>query len=422
MQTVSLETKPVGSQIAPQAAAQAGERPGELYQEAMKPLDVVRSSLDNWSDTELGALTQGMVMARTGCEHTTIEGMGNEDLYDLIRLCALGQDWIKTNAVALQYLATGDETHRAQAYAMSMNSQVHVNDLESAVKTAKEMLHGLPYDAEVAYALRYLKTYLDEAVDPAALILATEEHPILVEALKSGPVLKAAHGNAVIGVGELYASGMQLAFLQRYAGDERGAERTFADLDAAVAMSEVINAPDRQLMDAVRRQYGLLGHVLPEIEIRGMAQGISTGAVAKKFKGDKGFVTIVDVFPDYCPQCVKTMAGLAEFAAEHVAAKVHASGLVVREDMEAGPPGSWKELKGIATYAVKPEGVLALGAVDYPLFVVTNEHGLVYFVGNAPGNAFVPNGYMEQVIGRIVGELAVVRNGVGGKGKAVVKK
>ena len=70
------------------AADAPGARPGELYQEAMKPLDVVRSSLDNWSDAELGALGVGIHMARESCGRISINALREEDLFDLIRLCA----------------------------------------------------------------------------------------------------------------------------------------------------------------------------------------------------------------------------------------------------------------------------------------------------------------------------------------------
>ena len=420
-------------QSVPGPGGMEAARPGEVYRQAMKPLDLVRSSLDNWSDAELGALASGMRTARLACDAVDIDKTGldkpgpdkagptgrapdggalsiatDEDLYDLIRLCALGQDWNQSLKAAKKYLAGGAAPHRTQAYALSVNAMVRLNDLDGAVGAGREMLQDVPYDAEVAYAMQFLKTYLTQAVDPKALPFATEEHGALVESLKTGSTLKSLHGEAVMGIGTLFESGMQLAFLERYAGDERGAERTCAELDAAVAKAGPVSAPDRQLMDAVRRQYGLLGHSLPEIE----GQSILTATAAvRRFHNDAGFVTIVEIFPDYCPQCVKTMVDLTEFAAEHVAAKVHAYGLAVREDMGAVQPESWKALKGTSTLAVKPDAVQVFGAVDYPFLVVTDEHGVVYFDGTVPGNAFVPNGYMEQVIGRIVGETAAVRNG-----------
>ena len=393
--------------------------PGEIYQQALKPLDLVRSSLDNWSDAELGALASGIRMAREACGKISIKMAGEQDLYDLIRLCALGQDWTKSNTAALTYIASGADAHRAQAYAMSLNALTHMSDTEDGVKTAQEMLRTLPYDAEVAYALRYFETYLTHSSDPAALALETQEHAAIVqalqEALQTGSPFKAVHGDTAMGVGELFDSGLRLAFLQRYSGDERGAERTYADLDRALTKAGAIGATDYQLISASETQYKLLGALLSKLD----AQRVLTAPMTKTKVGfDPGHVTVFAIFPEWCPQCAKTMQGLSEFAAEHVAAKVHAVGLMVQDTKpeadakpDAGPRPDYKALKGTETVAVTKEAAAVFGAVEYPLIVVTNTDGIVYFVGLIPDNAFVPNGYMEQVIGRIVGEAAVVRNG-----------
>lgn len=428
-QTAPPQAKPAES-APPAADVASSARPGELYQEAMKPLDVVRSSLDNWSDAELGALRVGIHMAREGCEQISIKALAEEDLFDLIRLCALGQDWTKTNTAALNYLASGADPHRTQAYAMSLNALTRLTDRDGAVKTAEEMLHSLPYDAEVAYALRYFEIYLSYGSDPAALTLATEEHAALVEALQTGLPLKAVHGGAVMGVGEVFDSGLRLAFFQRYAGDTRGAERTCAELNAALtnaATSNAISAVDRRLISAVETQYKLLGAQLPEIDAR---RFLTAPMTKTKVGFDPGFVTVLAIFPEWCPQCTKVMQRLSEFAAEHAAARVRGVGLMVQESKpdpgpdpksDSDPPRDYKALKGTATMAVTEEAAGVFGAVDYPLIVVTDSKGIVNFVGLVPENAFVPNGYMEQVIGRIVGETVVIRN-VAGKTKAAAKK
>ena len=41
--------------VAPNADLTGLRKPGDAYKDAMHPLDAVRSSLDNWSDSELGA-------------------------------------------------------------------------------------------------------------------------------------------------------------------------------------------------------------------------------------------------------------------------------------------------------------------------------------------------------------------------------
>jgi hypothetical protein len=145
---------------------------------------------------------------------------------------------------------------------------VHLNGIDDAVKTANEMLTRVPYDAEVAYAMRYLKDNLEKAGNPAALALGMEEHLTIVRALATGKALKAAYGDAVIGLGALFESGAELAFLQRYSGDERGAATTMGELEGALGNPATLSWEDRQRIDGVKTQYALLGERLPQIEIK----------------------------------------------------------------------------------------------------------------------------------------------------------
>ena len=93
--------EPAQNSNAPATATQSAESPtqtpGEIYKEAMHPLEVVRGSLDNWSDAELGALTVGMHKAKDACDAVKPDDYSGGDLYDLARLCALGQDWNAAN-------------------------------------------------------------------------------------------------------------------------------------------------------------------------------------------------------------------------------------------------------------------------------------------------------------------------------------
>jgi len=57
----------------------------------------------------------------------------DDDFYDLIRLCAFGQDWNQSLKAAKKYLAGGAIPHRTQAYALSVNAMVRLNDLDGAV-------------------------------------------------------------------------------------------------------------------------------------------------------------------------------------------------------------------------------------------------------------------------------------------------
>jgi hypothetical protein len=140
---LSAEAATLRSQapLPPTPATAPLTHPGDIYKQAMHPLDLVRSSFDNWSDAELGALSVAMRVARQACVESKPEAYSGEDLYELARLCSLGQQWGAANTIALQYIASGAEAHRTQAYILSMNSLMRAGDTIAAIWSARLFLY-----------------------------------------------------------------------------------------------------------------------------------------------------------------------------------------------------------------------------------------------------------------------------------------
>lgn len=378
--------------------------PGYLYKEAMHPLDVVRRSLDNWSDVELGALGVGMHKAHEECDASKPDDYTGEDLYDLARLCALGQHWEGTNKAAQQYITSGADAHRTQAYALSVNAMVHLNAIDLATQTTLEMLRKLPYDAEVAYAVRYMKDHSEQQGNTAAMEIAEREHPALVSALKQNAPLKAVHGDAAISRGALYDSAMELAFWQRYRGDNAGSAATVADIEAALKRDAPLEAEDAQMVASVRRRYALLGtKFAPPAILRSLAS-----AQAKPAIDVHGAATVLVLFPDWCGGCRRMMKTLTEFARVNKDTPIPAYGLVFEDDsvipVPAGHEKLLGELQGTLTLVVPAATPAAFGAVDYPLGLVLDQSGIVRFIGAIPGDAFNGDGYMQKAIERMADE------------------
>lgn len=394
----------------------------------MRPLDVVRSSMDNWSDAEMGAFVVGMHMAREACGQATPENYTGDDLYDLARLCSLGQDWNSANTAATHYLDSRAEPHRTQAFALSINALMHLNGADLAVRTAQSMMRNQPFDAEEAYALSYLKDALEQGANPAALSLAEDEHPLIVIALESGTGLKATHGNAVISLGALFESAMELAFWQRYAHDDETAAKTVTEIDTALAKGSAPSAEDQQRIDAVHAQYALLGKPLPAFKTATVPRAPKSPPPANPLKTrsklpatetpiqigpDYGFATVLVLFPDWCPQCRKMTRTLTDFAAVNKETPIHAFGLMflddpasvnqTPEDKQAAHQQSLREVQGTNTLLVDPNDARALGALDFPFGIVLDHEGKVRYVGVLPGDAFNGNGYVEKILARMAG-------------------
>ncbi len=378
-----------------------GESPADIYKEAMHPLDVVRGSFDNWSDAELGALSVGMRKAKEACGAARPDEYSGDDLYDLARLCALGQDWNGANTAAQGYIASRMETHRAQAYALSVNAMVHINAIDLAVQTTHEMLR-LPYDAEVAYAMRYMKDNLEQASNPSALKLANDEHPAIVAALAQNATLKSAHGDAVMSVGSLYESAMELAFLDRYNGDEKGAQVAAADVEGALLAGTPLTAEDRQRIGAVNTRYALLGATLPGVKV---LRALESPTAKRQIDMRVASATVLVLFPDWCGGCKKMMKPLTEFATVNKGTSIHAYGLVFADDsvipVQSAHEEIFKELRGTSTLVVPDTAPQTFGATDYPLGIVLDGTGRIRFIDSLPGDAFNGGGYIEKVIVRM---------------------
>ena len=370
-----------------------------MYKQAMHPLEVVRSSLANWSDAELGALGVGMHMAAADCAQTKPELYKGDDLFNLARLCAFGQDWNGANTAAQGYLASHEEEHRAQAYAVSVSALFHIGAVDLAVQTAREMLQGLPYDAEVAYALRDLKNSLVQASNLTALQLAAEEHPKILAALTQGVPLKATHGDAVISVDALYESAMQLAFLERFMGSDEAATATAAEVEGALPTTATLTAEEQQRVDAVASRYRLLGERLPKIHI---LRALESHNAQAQIDSNFGSATVLVLFPDWCVECRNMMKTLTQFAVANRTTPIHTYGLVFADDtVVEGQPAHeayFKQLAGTQTLVVPDTTAQMLGATDYPLGIVLDSSGTVRFIGVLPADAFNGDGYVSKAI------------------------
>jgi thiol-disulfide isomerase/thioredoxin len=396
------QTRPT-TPVTDQTAADA-ELPGAIYKESMHPLDVVRQSLENWSDAELGALSVGMHTAREACDKMKPEDYSNDDLYDLAHLCAFGQDWNPANTAAQRYIASKAPEHRAQSYAISVGAFVHLNAVDLALATTREMLRNLPYDAEVAYTVHYMKAYLETTGNPKALELGEEEHAKIIDVLSKGTPLKAEYGDAVVNVGLLFEMAMEAAFFERYAGDNAQAAAYVDDVERAVPQSAALTGEDRQEIDSAKLQYHLLGTELKHIPvIRSYKSPLAKGEMNTNFDANFGAATALVVFPDWCVQCKKMMPTMTQFGAANAETPIHAYGLIFKESGEETAPDTEKVLSGTDVMEVSEETARTFGTTDYPLGIVVDHAGVIRFIGVIPSDAFNGDGYMEKVITRMVG-------------------
>jgi hypothetical protein len=390
---------PAPSPVASDASTETLRAAG-AYKAAMRPLDVVRSSMDNWSDAEREALAAGRHMAQQACAQIRPEEMSGDDLYDLARLCSFGQSWTATDNAARRYIASNAEPHRAPAFALSMNAQMQMGKKQLAIETARDMLRMLNYDAEVAYALRFLKTTLEQDAAPELGSLMETEHSHILDALRTGEPLKAVHGEALMSAGALYESGMQEAFYKRISGDDAGAAAAASDYDSALNKNS-LPQEDRQQIEKVRAQYRLLGAPLPVITIlRSYNEAPSKNTAASKVVIRNGAATILMLFPEWCVQCRRMMKTATAFDTANAGTPIPTYGLVYTDEPDGkGHEQSERDLEGTVALQITPESAAAFHPIDFPLGIILDAAGTVRYVGQLPGDAF--DGFIEMAIKRM---------------------
>jgi tetratricopeptide (TPR) repeat protein len=394
---------PIPSATAPSPAPPAALSPAEVYKQSMRPLDQVRASLDNWSDPELGALSIGIGKAREACTQMDSQAYTGDDLYDYAHLCAFGQVWGSANTAAAHYIASNAQPHRAQAYALNANALLQMGQFDQTAQTAQEMLNALPYDAEAAFTLRYMKDSLEQRGAFQALHLAEDEHEKIIAALQQGPPLKSATGDGVMSIGELYDSAMQLAFFYENMGNSIAGSAIVASCDAALPDAATLAPEDRQRIENVRTRFHLLGKHLPDLTItRSLASSTAKPRLPESF----GAGTVFVLFPDWCVQCRKMMKTLTEFANVNADTPLHAYGLVFADTSmitdTAVHEGFLQELQGTSTLVVPAATTQTFGAQEFPLAIVVDSAGLVRFIGPIPPDAFNGDGYITKVIHRMI--------------------
>lgn len=263
------------------AGGQAAPPPPQLspqsaYDQVVRPLEITRRSVANWSNSETAALALAIEQASEQCAARTPEQFSGDPLIAFARLCSLGQQWPAVGAAATSYIASeGPKPQLAQAYAFQVDAALHTNDPKAILASSLAMLHAVPYDALVDETSGSALHYLQLVFTPDALTLYADREPLILTqisktmrpagSIPSENVPSAAPADSAVPIHTLYAGGIAYAALEQFAGDPHAATKIVTDLDAA--LPSPLQPDDFIPIDQIRRQYALLGTPLPRIPL-----------------------------------------------------------------------------------------------------------------------------------------------------------
>ena len=398
---------------APQASPRAA------YDDAMRPLQITRNSIGNWSETETAALGVTIEHAAAECAARDPKTFAGEDLVDLMRLCALGQAWPATVKSANLYIAAKDiaKPRLSQAYAALIDALLHLYDEHDAFTASQAILTAVPYDTLTAEVIDEAIAYMQFSFTADAITLATARQPLLLARLQAlttppesasvGPAVQTAATDPPQSIHELYADGLSFAELQQL--DKQPAAATVAALDAALPATL---APDDALpIAALRRRYAMLGQPLPKI-------AVTTWPEAKAYLGaeDKApelpvahTITALLLFPDWCAQCVRMgkdfpkglfmVSGhdaffyglLAETYLPETGKQLPVTPTYAPEDAAA-------LLAGTPTLAVNPAVLNQFAVTDPPFLILTDAQGIIRVLQPVTEDAMAPRNTVDSAI------------------------
>ncbi len=430
------------AQAAPQSPAQLS--PQAAYEQATRPLEITRRSIANWSDSETAALAVAIQQAKDNCSSRTPDQFTGEDLIAFARLCALGQQWPSVKEAATLYVNVQHRTGPtekpssfpglAQAYAYLIDSSLHLNDPETALASARDMLRSVPYNDLTSGATNETIRYLQLIRTSDALSLFAQRQTILLALLRSPSTPNpSSTAEPPIAIHTIYADAIAFAALQQLANQPDAAAATISELEAALPSN--LSSDDAILTAEIRRQYALLGSPLPAIQPS--AYLLHTPATAPpRINTNFGSATAFLLFPDWCAQCIRmgseflpalfrigqndvrfyalltqtappsastSSAPTAKLAAvkNSKAARSTSPAAQTSPDPER-PKTSVELLQGTPTLVVSNDISSRFAVTDFPFLIVTDHQGIIRFLEPAPENVLVPGGLMDQVTARVI--------------------
>lgn len=389
---------------APAATAPVQLSPGAAYDQALRPLEIVRRSMANWSDSEVGAFAVAIKNAQAACVARKPDEFAGDDLIAYAKLCSLGQQWGPMGAAAARYIDSNDEKKPQlnMAYGYKVESELHAKDLDGIVGMEVAMLAGVPYDGIVDSVTNEVMGYLELAYTDEALGLMQNREWHLIEALKSDKPLVPKH--------TLYEDGLAYAALEQYAGDPASAAARVAELDLALGTSL---PPDEAIpVETARRRYALLGKPLPGIDFE-----LSLADVREKphINPDYGSATALLLFPEWCAQCVRTAPEIWDAMGRLGGKEIRVYGLLaaalpdkaalLKAQMkpmgpvpaDAPPKPVAEQLLHNPVLVVPPETLKRFAAEDFPFLVVVDHAGIVRFAAPAPEAVLAEGNMLDQV-------------------------
>ena len=422
-QSTEAPKQPV-NQTEATASPAAPATPSSAYEDAMRPVEITRKSISNWSPIEKAALLMAVNQAGPACDQFDLNAQSPQELLQLARLCSLGDRWTGVLTATTRYLKTAtDDRHTTEVLAMQVDAKLRLKDETGAMKTTQDLIDRGGYDKFVAVATSEMIDNVKFVHHARALQVAQARQGLVLARIAALSHASAEDSTAqpddAPGLADLYRAAMVLAKLQEAAGDEVAAKATMANLNST--LPEELSPSDRRFLAAEQRRFALLGSELPKIHVRALTNPVS---LAPTFPM-QGAQTVLLLFPEWCAECARLAANVPtdSFTVEGHQAAVF---VMIARDTSYSDVAKYdtadakSAAASLAPADVSPDAspdanpVVSLGkrpfytvdaadldtfsTRDYPIMVVTDANGIVRAIEAADELTLLPGSTMDSAV------------------------
>jgi len=407
--------EPALQQPGPKAKpASVPESPADVYQRAMQPVEIVRRSLNNVTDSEIAAWGVAVVTAAHECSPRKIEEFSGEDLFHFARLCQLGQQYEDANDAAAKYLRDGNTTSAESARALIVRAHLSAGNLLRAERGAYDLMRNHPYDGTVHAMVQEVIMALaaTDAVENA-LRMVSQRSESLMTALRAGGGLALHEGSYRVPHSTLVRDALTAVYLYRAENRVEGVQASARALvdsvrqivnDTAASVSPL----ERDTMQAALRRAEMLTVDAPALPVAASSLAKTARPLAE-VTYEKN-ITVLAFYAPWSPQRAPMFELLASISHDYKIFPVQIFAVstpgIATGDVTANPAEVLAKLVEQFGKSGSPVPVLVAADTatrnfaidDWPTFAVVDPTGKLRFLDTLAGPEYKDGGRMHRLV------------------------
>lgn len=403
----------------PNQPADRGESPADAYDRAMQPVEIVRRSPNNVTDSEIAAWGVAVTTAAHSCATRRLEDFAGEELFHFARLCQLGQQYEDAYAAARKYISAGNTKSAESARALIVRASLSAGNLLRAQQSAYDLLRTYPYDGTVHTLVQ--ETIMALAATDAmenAINMVEERSSSLISAMQVQGGLALHEGSYKVPQSTLVRDALEAAYMYRAENRVLGAQPKADALIASIrqivdAAAPSVSAVERDAMQAAIHRAEMLMTAAPPVPVE--ASSAKSPAPRTVIPYEKN-ITVLAFYAPWSPQRTQMFELLGNMARDYKTFPVH---LYAISTAAVATGSSDAKSADVLTQLLEQFGknvpavpiVVTTDAVthsfaldDWPMFAVVDTEGKLRFLDTLTSPEYKDGGRMHRLVAALASQ------------------